>query len=372
MMRRLRALCRFAVPVALAACGAEPVISVGVVANADGIAGARFAAAEINRQHGIRGRALTIRVAGGGNSVQASHALAAADTLSSDHTVIAVVGHSNSSASLAGSQVYNARHVVQIAPTSSAPVLSSAGPYTFRLVASDVHQARFLAQQLTASAHRPRTAILFVNDDYGRALFRELQTQLRRSGVPVVFSSPYAEDAPMPDVESVARAIGAAGAERLVWLGRTPQLQQLLPWVRRVKPDLTVLASDGVDTRETEENAAGVFTGVQFVCFVDVGSSRARLAALREEYRRRTGHEITPDVVLAYDAVMLIATAARERGPTREGIRSYLESLRPGQRSFDGAVGEITFDANGDPPPSYCLAEVTAAGVRVVTGSVTP
>ena len=92
----------------------------------------------------------------------------------------------------------------------------------------------------------------------------------------------------------------------------------------------------------------------------------------RDSWRRRTGRELTPDVVLAYDAVMLIAAAARERGPTRKGIRGYLESLRPGQRAFEGAVGDITFDANGDPPPSYCLAEVTAQGVRVVTSPDAP
>jgi branched-chain amino acid transport system substrate-binding protein len=369
MRLRLRCLLRFAPLVAVCACGRELVIRVGVVGNADAIAGARFAAAEINRQHGIGGRALALRVVGDGASIQASRALAAADTLSADRSVLAVVGHSNSSASLAGSQVYNARHVVQIAPTSSAPVLSNAGPYTYRLVASDVHQARFLAQQLSATGRKPRTAVLFVNDDYGRSLFHELQLQLRREGVRVVFDSPYTEDAPMPDVESIARGIAAAGAEYLVWLGRARQLQQLLPRVRRVAPDLAVLASDGVNSRDAEQNVGGVFTGVRFVCFLDIGDSRAELVALREAYRRRTGREITADMVLAYDAVMLIAAGARERGPSREGIRRYLESLRSGRRSFPGAAAEITFDVDGDPPPSYCLAEVTPQGVRVVARS---
>jgi branched-chain amino acid transport system substrate-binding protein len=351
------------------ACGDQQPVRIGVIVSAPGVAGAQFAALEINNSQGIRGRPLELRVMSQGGAVTARLALLAADSVSLDPAVIGVVGHSNSSASLSGSQIYNARHLVQIAPTSTAPLLSQAGPYTFRLVASDIHQARYLAGQITADGAKPSIAVFFVNDDYGRSLYHELRARLAASGVPVVFDSPYSEESPLTDVELLAREVAKSRAELLVWLGRPPQLRQLLPVLRRVTPRLPVLASDGVDNPETERNADGVLTGVRFVCFVDMNGSRPALVGMRDRFRAHTGDEATVEAALAYDAVTLLATAAREVGARREAVHGYLRSLGSTRPRFPGVTGDIAFDKNGDldsSRPSYCLSEVTAQGARVI------
>ena len=371
-MRVRRAAVTVGTALLAGACSDRPPVRIGVVAIDEGVAGARLAVAEINNAHGIHGRALSLRVMPGAGSILARIALVAADSLSADPTIIGVVGHSNSSASLSGSQIYNARHVVQIAPTSSAPVLSAAGPYTFRLVASDIHQARFLAKEITAGGARPPTAVFFVNDEYGRPFFQELRARLTEARVPLVLESPYSQDSPLTEVDVVARAVADSRAETVVWLGRSAQLRQLLPALRRLAPRIQVLASDGVDDQATERNADGVLTGVRFACFLDMRGSRPALVALRDRIRATTGTTATVETALAYDAVMLLATAAREVGTRRESIREYLASLGTTRPPFPGASGDIAFDENGDPRPSYCLAEVGAQGVRVIRSSAGP
>jgi branched-chain amino acid transport system substrate-binding protein len=345
-------------------CGDPPPIRVGVVSSVEGVDGARFAAAEVNATGGIRGRPLVLRIIGG-SGTEARAAIIAAESLSIDRTVVAVVGHSNSSASLAASQIYNARRIVQIAPTSSAAILTDAGPHTFRLVASDIHQARFLADELVRRAVTSAAAF-YVNDDYGRSLFRELRARLADAQVHLAFESPYSELDTLPDAEATVRALAQAGTTDIVWLGRLVQLRAVLPLLRRHIPNARVLASDGVDGREITLNDGGVFTGVQYVCFVDVHAPRPQLAALRERYRARTGQALTAELALSYDAVMLIATAAREAGPDRNAVLRYLQSLGRARPAFPGATGDIAFDDSGDPRPSYCLMEVSAGGVRAV------
>jgi|ERR1019366_132838 ABC-type branched-subunit amino acid transport system substrate-binding protein len=112
------------------ACGDQQPVRIGAIVSAPGVAGAPFAALEINNSQGIRGRPLELRVMSQGGAVTARLALLAADSVSLDPAVIGVVGHSNSSA-------------------------------------SDIHQARYLADQITADGAKPSTAIFFVNDDYG-------------------------------------------------------------------------------------------------------------------------------------------------------------------------------------------------------------
>ena len=349
-------------------CRSREPVRIGVVVSHDAEAGARFAATEINAVGGILGRPLVLQVIAGANT-RASLALAAAESLSLDSTVIGIVGHSNSSASLSAAQIYNARRVVQIAPTSTAPLLSQAGPYTFRLVASDVHQARFLADLIMADNAKPRTALFFVNDDYGHALNQELRARLARGNVPVVYDGPYTGEASLPDVATIASTVADGHPELLVWLGRTLQIRQLLPALRPVLPGLRILASDGIDSIETTLNADGLLTGVRYVSLVDPSPSRAALHGLRTRFRAATGAPLAAEAALTYDAVMLIATAARAVGTEREAIRDYLAALGSRRPAYEGATAALAFDPNGDPRPAYYLAEITAAGTRFISRS---
>jgi branched-chain amino acid transport system substrate-binding protein len=358
-----------AMALVIAGCKSREPVRIGIVVGGDAVAGARIATSEINATGGINGRPLTLRVIGASSATRARPALAAAESLAGDPSVIGIVGHSNSSASLAGAQIYNARHVVQIAPTSSAPLLSQAGPYTFRLVASDIHQARFIADQVMAGNARPRIALFFVNDDYGHGLREELQAEFARRDVHVVYDLPYTEEDTLRDVAAIVRTVTSGRPDLLIWLGRAIQLRQLLPALRLAIPGIRILASDGIDNAITERNADGALTGVRYVCFVDPNAVRVPLNGLRARFRALTGLPLTAEAALTYDAVMLIATSARAAGTERDAIRDYLASLGSQRPAYDGATGAIAFDENGDPRPSYCLADITADGTRIVATS---
>ncbi|HEY5440566.1 MAG TPA: ABC transporter substrate-binding protein, partial [Gemmatimonadaceae bacterium] len=92
---------------------------IGVVLDDDGFRAASLAAEQVNADGGINGHRLELRNIGGAGSTKARVALETAERLATDPNILAVVGHTNSSASLAASQVYNMRHVAQIAPTST-------------------------------------------------------------------------------------------------------------------------------------------------------------------------------------------------------------------------------------------------------------
>jgi branched-chain amino acid transport system substrate-binding protein len=363
-----RALGAAAMAFVIAGCPSPEPVRIGVVVSGESVVGAQIAAAEINATGGIKGRPLALRVISGADA-RAKPAFEAAERLAEDPSVIGIVGHSNSGASLAGAQIYNAHHVVQIAPTSSAPLLSHAGPYTFRLVASDIHQARFLADQVVAGDARSRIAVFFVNDDYGYGLHEVLQAEFARRGVPVVYDAPYSEQDTLHNVAAIAQTFANVRPDLLIWLGRSRQLHQLLPALRLVTPGLRILASDGLDNAATQRNADGAFTGVRYVCFVDPSGVRPGLNALRARLLSAAGRPLTAEDALTYDAVMLLATAARAAGSERDAIRGYLASLGHQHPAYEGATGAIAFDANGDPRPSYCLTEITATGIRIVSRS---
>jgi branched-chain amino acid transport system substrate-binding protein len=347
-------------------CGAPSPIRIGVALDVDGIRGATLAADEVNAAGGIDGRRLELRVMQGQSSTLARDALAAAQTLATDPGVLAVVGHTNSAASLAAAQVYNEQHVVQIAPNSSAPLYSSAGPYSFRLVASDVHQGTFLGALVAADSSRDRTAVLYTNDDYGRALHGTLAASLSVHDVTPVYEAPFDEGVRFDNAQAIAQAVARAHPALLVWIGRSQELIVLLPFLHAALPGIRVLASDGISSPQVERDPSTELIGIRYVRFLDLANVSPQAQRLAVHFRQQWGGESTDQYPLAYDAVRMLAEAMRARGAHRESIREYLAVLGTTRPPFPGVSGPIRFDPNGDTPPQYFVAEITAAGPKAV------
>ena len=353
------------VAAAVAACRTDDApIRIGVVVDGDGIVGARLALEDALASGGIAGRPLELVVVPPRMATVAEPSILAADSLADDPRVVAVVGHSNSAASLAASQVYNARGLVHIAPNTTAPLFGEAGPYSFRLVPDDHRQADFLVRQVRA-ASTARLALAFVNDDYGRALAAEVRTRLARAGIRPVYETPYLEGADSTQLAAAATAIADARPDMLLWLGRGRELALLLGTLRARLPDLPVYGSDGVDVSHTYAAPRRV-EGVRFVRFVDAAANDARLRAFRARFRTRERRETTTDAVLAYDATQLVVAALRAGARDRDGVRADLESLGHDRPPFAGLSGPIAFDERGDVTRRHLLAEVRDGAVHAI------
>ena len=328
---------------------------IGVVLEEDGVRGAQIAADALNARGGIDGHPLELVPVTDSSSTTARVALRAAESLVSDPTVLAIVGHSNSSASLAASQVYNARHVTQIAPTTTAPLYSQAGPYSFRLVASDAYQGAYLARLLLSSP-RSRTAVVFVNDDYGRALAGVLRRELHSAGADPAYVTSFAESRDFPDRDDILRALTIAHPDVLVWIGRPNEFAHLAPGLHRALPRLSVLASDGFGSALMEKDSLHVLAGVRYVRLVDLSRPDSALERFLQRYRGSGMGRPTDQAVLAHDAVLLLGEGLRH-ATTRESIRDWVATVGHGTPPVAGLSGPIAFGSGGDRAPVYALEE---------------
>lgn len=193
---------------------------------------------------------------------RAAPAISAADRITSVRGIVAVVGPNNSAASLASAPVYNEHKVVQLSPVSTAVLYSAAGPYSYRLAPPDDRQGRFIADHLLKTAAGQRVALMYVNDDYGRGLRREVMRALPANSINWVIDAPHVEGISADD-----RRVAALAEVRpavLVWLGRGGELEPLLPAIRARLGDITIIGSDGIATYAVR-NTGGQWSGIQFV-----------------------------------------------------------------------------------------------------------
>ena len=335
--------------------GGDPVL--GISTNTSLVPAVRLALEE-SRAQGLKLRVDTLIIPEG--TTQAAPAIAAAERLVGTPGIVAVVGHSNSAASLAAAPIYNRSRVVQLSPTSSAPAYSDAGPYSFRMVPPDDRQGAFLYRHLSETLPGgARLAVLHVNDDYGRGLRAAFTAALDTASFPVVLELPHAEDGTVETEVAHARdALAAARPDVVVWLGRAQVLDVYLTAIRDAVGAVPVVGGDAVAALP-EGGRDERWEGVRFVEFVDLEGT-AEMRAFRGRFRSRFGREASGADALTYDAVRVLLAGLAAGATTGEELRGYLASLGRSRAAFEGLAGPVSFDENGDAEASYMLDSVTS------------
>lgn len=277
----------------------------------------------------------------------------------------AVIGHGSSTPSLAASQVYNDHEIVQIAPTSTTPVYSEAGPFSFRMVPSDVWQGRFLADVVTeAFPDGARLAVFYVNDDYGRGLRAEFLDRLDTRRHRVVVDIPHLEgDVREADIDNGIAAAVEAAPDVVVWLSRGTALRSFLPDLRRALGDIRIYGGDAIGIQTPADDEIELWKGIHYSDFIDPGAT-PELREFSERIRERTGRSATTSEILTYDAMALLLAALRDGKRTGPEIRDWLDGLGRERPPFQGITGALSFDDNGDVARSYVLRVIGEAGRR--------
>jgi len=318
---------------------------------------AELAAEEINAKGGIDGRRIEL-VERNDFADPDSAVFAATDLYNAG--VVAVIGHLWSGSTLAAAPVYNggAHPVVAISPSSSAPEVSEAGPYTFRLCPSDLAHAAALAQWVRGNLSLERGAVLYLNDEYGRGVRQTFVRELSRLGGEAVELDPYLGD--RPDVGVYLDRIAKSGAAQfLIAAGGLPDAQEILRQARQRKITAPLLGADGLEGIETlGPLAEGVFVSQAYLPSLPAPANRRFVEAYRKRY---------PDAGLpnqpaaaAYDAVYLLRNVIARAGTERTAVRDALAGVGSRTPAFEGVTGRIAFDSLGDVP----RAKVHIAVVR--------
>jgi len=322
-----------------------------------------LAVREINDSGGVRGRPLELVIED--DHGNAERAVETARRFYADPAVVAVVGHLASGTTLAASSVYNGglNPLPVISPSASSPVLTDAGPYTFRVCPTDlVHGAR-LAAWATAQLRATRAAVLYLNDDYGRGVRSVFIREFTGRNGQIVADDPYLEDLPsfLPYLQRIRRR---GGADVLLIAGTRTGAERILATLDSATLRPAVMGGDGLAGIEAAgAAAAGVFISTAYLPDRPGTRNAAFVRAYRAAYPNQD-----PDHrgAAGYDAIHLLARAIAEAGADRAKVRDYLATVGTSTPAFEGVTGRIAFDEHGDVPDKDVVIGLVRGG-RLVT-----
>jgi branched-chain amino acid transport system substrate-binding protein len=276
---------------------------------------------EINQQGGIQGKPLKVLIADDAN--QPENAQKIANQLVADESVIAVVGHNASNASLAAAPIYQKGGVVMITPTSFANNLSGLGDYIFRVVPSTKAMVQPLVNYFTRLPQNPNLGICYDSQAPDNVSFKDefLANFLAKGGklVPLVcdLSSPNFEPQTM-----INQAI-SQGAKGLLMTPHIDRLDQAIALAQANQNQLTLLSSPTLYTIKTLEQGQNQVKGL-VVSIPWHPQSNQNNAFITDSYRY-WGARVNWRTAMAYDATWAIAQGLRQNS-TREGLKNMLHN----------------------------------------------
>lgn len=276
----------------------------------------------------------------------AEKAVAVADELISDRTLVGVIGPMCTTGSQAASDEYEQAGIVHISPSATRVDLSEKGEaYFFRTTWRDDVQARLQASH-ASGALQAKTAILIDDGDpYGKGLADAFAARFSEYGGQVLVRERIARGD--VDFTPLAREIMSAAPDLVVFEGLNPEGALIARALREGTFTGAFMAPDGVLNIRDFLQAAGpsaegaILTG-------GPTPDDAFNARFNERFQRLPS---TPFVLQSHDAVTLLLRAidgvARDDAGTLTIERAALLSqLR--ETPFDGLTGQISFDERGD------------------------
>lgn len=272
-----------------------------------------------------------------------SEAATVANKLAQDKSIAAIVGHFNSSATLAGAPIYNSSGVAHISPGSSAASVTNAGDYTFRVITTDAVQGAYVADWAAKDLGAKKIAILYENTDYGLGLAQVLQESAGNVGASIVMQEAY--EVGSSDFSTVLTKLASTDADLLFIGGLYNETALIAKQLKKfAMEDLKIMGVDAIYSDALINLGGADVEGVLLTGYFHESAenkvAQDFIAAYKKEYNETPGTY----AAYAYDATLIIIDAIKNVGNDRSAIQKHIAGLK----NFQGATGVNTFDENGD------------------------
>lgn len=302
----------------------------------DTLSGVRLKVEEVNAQGGIRGKRIEL-LAEDGRCSGTEAASAARKLIEVDH-VQAIIGGQCSAETLAAAPLAEEAGIVLLSPISSSPDITHAGRFVFRMVPSDAYIGAAFARYFASQRHRS-IAIIGEQTDFtdgvrsairshaasGSIVFDETADQGTKDYRALLTRLKNAEfDAFIPNVQSDASA------------------QALIAQFRELGFNQPIVGQYVLDSATLGSAIAEAIEGTAVITTPDFGSG----TVFADRYRSRFGSasQTLAWAAMAYDAAGILFAAMEQAGADDEAIGDVLLAMP----SFEGVIGTVLFDENGD------------------------
>ena len=312
---------------------------------------------EINAAGGIGGQQVEV-VAEDAQCGDASSGASAAQKLVSVDKVKVIFGGSCSSETIAAVPITNETQAVMMSSSATNPALSEPNDYFFRTVSSDAGQGQVAAQYAYRTFGARKAAVISEQTDYAQALAEVFKENFTAAGGAIAVDEVFQSSD--TDVRAQVLKVKASGAELVYLVTQTPATTILvLKQIKSQELAVKVLGGEVTLGRELIDQNKELLAGVMAteLYFDETAGPAADFLA---SYETRYGEKVEfPGYITSmYSQMYLIKAGMEAVGNDATKLKDWLS----GVKGWKHALGELTFDENGDRVGEYAIKEVQADG----------
>lgn len=275
---------------------------------------------EENHDNGINGKLLEVEIANDNNLYTLAQNVAT--QFVDDSSLLAVVGHNASEASLSAAPVYQANGLVMISPTSFALDPKDIGNYIFRIVPSSDVLALTLFNYISSKNPKANIAICFDSKSSEAGSFKiAFEEAIKNAGRKVnLISCDFSAPTFNPSL-IISQAINN-GADSLLLFPHVDRIDKALDLVHANQVSKRPLDLFGNSTLYTYQTLKDGKANVNGMILVVTWFPSDKL--FRTNPERIWGGRVTWRTAMAYKATQEIITGLKQSS-TREGLQQFLQ-----------------------------------------------
>ena len=268
-----------------------------------------------------------------------------------DRKSSAVIGPLRSSAALAAASVLQKAGVVMITPTATNPSVTLQGSYIFRTCYTDTFQGKVLAEFAVSSLNAFTAAVLInAENRYSTGLAESFIKNFSSLGGTIVYQADYLEK--VTDLEKMVMKVRPEKPDVIFIPGYSRDAGAIIKKIRKQGLTSFLLGGDGWGTASIGKYAKDAVNGAFRTGFWHPELPGSKSRSFVKEFRNIHGNIKRQDIAGAYEAVLLLARAARNaESDNPADIRDSLNQIH----NFEGLTGRMRFNKNGDPLKSIVI-----------------
>jgi branched-chain amino acid transport system substrate-binding protein len=292
-----------------------------------------------NQRGGIQGRKIVAIYEDDGNNP--TTALSAFNKLLTIDKVQVVLGGMTSTVALALSPIADKKKIVLFSPTASHPKLTKKGGYIFRNWPSDNYDAKVIAEFSYNVLRKRSFAILYLNNDNGRALSGLFARRIKALGGNILANQGY--EPGTNDFRTVLSKIKNLSPDALYTPGYYEDVAKILVQAKEMGINTQFLASSAIENPKLIELAGNAAEGLIY--------SKTLINPEDENYKEFLQHfknlyQTDPGIAASqcFDAVNIIIMAIERGGYKSSEIQKELYNIQ----NYPGVTGKTSFDESGN------------------------
>jgi branched-chain amino acid transport system substrate-binding protein len=189
-------------------------------------------------------------------------------------------------------------------------------------------------------------AIIYVNNEFGVALRDSFLSDFESRGGKIVASEAYKQGE--NDFRTQLTKIKINNPE-IVFIAGYQDTIDVIKQMKELGINAKVLAGPPFESKITIEKLGELAEGVLYPYHFVAGSNNPKAKQYEESYLKKYGIPTGGFAPLMYDGTYIIANALKTCYKENEKINTDCVKDQLYKTEYDGVIGKVTFDKNGDP-----------------------